>query len=516
MTLTLSTRRALAVAFLAAVLALPLSATWAQAPVDLSTWTQKGSLGSGNWTVAGDGLSVFQSINGNPTYFVSPDTFINTVVEGAFGVESSGDWDDDFIGFVFGWNEPGDNSTDASFLLLNWKQGNQSGTEEGFRLAKVNGTSTPPFASAENDNLPNYDVLGVNTGSTLGWQGGVRYGFSLDYRPDRVTIAISDLPAGDGGNGGSQFGLGGQTIFDLGIGDLPDGTFDGNAFPSGQFGFYNHSQEDVTYVGFTQTDDPVLSTTPADGGTLDFGPTRVGTAAHEQLLVTNAGGAGSTLTGTAGSPSGPAFGGPAPDANFTLGQGANKAFGYSFSPTARGAAADSILVESDDPADANDTVGLAGTGVGPVAEFTADGSPVSDGDVIDFFVADPADTDTVVLRVLNTTPDDDGGDSSLTDLTLVSATISPLSNFSLVGFVPGTVVSAGGFVDLHLQFDPAGAVDTFAGTLTLATDQGGALGVANTTETFDLSAEATPEPATLAVLALGAGAVLRRRRVPTQ
>src|SRR5690606_6053488 len=71
-------------------------------PIDLNTWEKRGPSANGNWTVTPDGSSVFQSINGDPTFFVSPDNQINKTIRGSIRVETT--TDDDYIGFVFGFN----------------------------------------------------------------------------------------------------------------------------------------------------------------------------------------------------------------------------------------------------------------------------------------------------------------------------------------------------------------------------------------------------------------------------
>jgi len=232
---------------LGACLAITAGAS-AQTAVDLNTWSQRGASGNngGIWNVDSTGDFVVQTENGNPTYFISPNNFFNTTVEGKFKVETTGD--DDFIGFVFGWNEPGENSSDATFNLLNWKQNTQTfngTTEAGFRLAKVNGTNTPPFGDAEDDNLPDYDVLAINTtssnpGNIAGWADNTEYDFSLLYTEDRIKVDI------EGGTGIFQSGV---TVFDVAPDDV--GL---TAFESGKFGFYNHSQSNVRYESFTLTE----------------------------------------------------------------------------------------------------------------------------------------------------------------------------------------------------------------------------------------------------------------------
>lgn len=491
-----------------AVAALFLMLAWtagslAQTSVDLNTWSQKGPASAGNWAVENGGDSVYQSINGEPTYFVSPNDFFNTTIDGSFlqdQVRNPGFNDDDFLGFVFGYNEPGDNATDASFFLLDWKQGSQSSTEEGFRLSRVNGTGTPPFGSAESDSLPDYDVLATNTGGTLGWVDNVPYNFSLLYQEDRIKVDIT------GGTGDFQAGL---TVFDLTAAEAGLA-----AFPTGRFGFYNHSQAGVEYRSFTLTE-AVLATTPDDGGTLDF-LTRIDTPVEATLNVANAGGPGTSLNGTAGSPSGPLFAGPSEAAAFSLASGDDADFTLAYSPTARTAGVadvDSLDVTSTE--DGVHTIGLSGTAVGPVADFGLGGSPLSPGATLDFGTIAPTVQGSLMLDVLNVTPDPDESNADLTNLTINAVQFSgdDAGVFSVLGFTPGATIAKDGSVLLEVGFDPAGASGLFDdATITLFTDQGTSLGGDGEQFSFSLVGMAIPEPASLLLLATVFAGMASQRR----
>lgn len=206
-------------------------------PIDLNTWSQAGVPSNGNWTVADDGESVFQSINGNPTFFVSPDQLFNTTIRGSFGVETPGD--DDYIGFVFGLNSPNMDSdpNDMDYWLFDWKQRNQGRASEGFSLNRVDGNITDydgPFW--DHQNTDDFTVMETMFGDDLGWQDNVSYDFELLFQVDRIKI---DIMGGDG------VFANGMTVFDV------SGTFQ-----SGQFGFYNYSQSGVRYMGFTEEETP--------------------------------------------------------------------------------------------------------------------------------------------------------------------------------------------------------------------------------------------------------------------
>jgi len=200
-------------------------------PIDLRTWREEGPPANGTWTVSADGASVLQTINGDPTFFVSPDNYFNTTIQGKFKVETTSD--DDFIGFVFGYQSPiaanNDPTNKFNFLLFDWKQTTQASggatAQEGFNLARVNGRFTnfiPGFwGHASSDT---FQVLATDYGANKGWQDNTEYTFELVYQASRIKISID-----------------GATIFDV-TGD----------FPAGRFGFYNYSQQSVRYQSFTQ------------------------------------------------------------------------------------------------------------------------------------------------------------------------------------------------------------------------------------------------------------------------
>lgn len=190
-----------------------ISSTVSASPIDFTGWTPIG----GNWSVAPDGQTVEQLSNGSATFFLSTDDYINTRFEGSLGVNTTSD--DDFIGFVFGYNS----STD--FLLFDWKQYTQASAEDGFRLAQINGdVSTFWGLSGTGVNILATDY--GSTGNDRGWQDNVTYDFTLDFTESRIVIGIE-----------------GETIFDVA------GNFD-----SGKFGFYNFSQAGTGYGNLTATD----------------------------------------------------------------------------------------------------------------------------------------------------------------------------------------------------------------------------------------------------------------------
>ena len=195
--------------------------------INLNSWAQQGDPGNGNWTVAADGSSVLQSINGLPTFYVSPESFINKEFTGSFGVETTGD--DDFVGFVFGYNGQDD------FYLFDWKQGVQTyngrTAQAGFTLSKISaGANVTTLDNLWNHNGTGITVLDTDYGSDRGWADNTVYEFTLGYTDSEINIGIT---GGDFVN---------EQVFSL----------SGLNNQAGSFGFYNMSQSTVRYSGFEE------------------------------------------------------------------------------------------------------------------------------------------------------------------------------------------------------------------------------------------------------------------------
>ena len=225
-------------------------------PVDLNLWTAESypavaGFGAGVWTVAGDGQSVFQSVNGQPTLFVSDfDAFFSTF-EGVIEVSGS---DDDFIGFAIGY-VPGDITNPAAdYLLIDWKRGTQpfdfgppsctpgSVAPAGLAVSRVFGVPTADeFWGHLNFNAVCSDVnnglqelqRGFTRGNT-GWALNVPYTFKFEFLSNRLRVWV---------NGTLEIDIAGS-------------------FANGRFGFYNFSQAAVTYSGFTRTSTALLDIKP--------------------------------------------------------------------------------------------------------------------------------------------------------------------------------------------------------------------------------------------------------------
>ncbi len=246
-------------------LALPVMS----APINLNDWSAESydsvsGFPDGNWSVSGDGSNVLQQNNGQPTLFYSDFNAFGTEVTGKVKVLSSAG-DDDYIGFVLGY-QAGDNiSNSADYLLVDWKGGSQSynfgGTStspgglapEGLAVSRVTGlpdadefwqhenlSGTPASSGLE-------ELARGNTLGSTGWVADTEYEFSFDFGPSNLDVYVN-------------------STLEMSI---------NGSFANGRIGFYNFSQRQVNYSAFevepgTFPDDPVSVPEPA-GLALLFG-----------------------------------------------------------------------------------------------------------------------------------------------------------------------------------------------------------------------------------------------------
>ena len=181
---------------------------------------------------------MLQVLNGEPTFFLSADDYINTTINGSFGVEELGNFDDDFIGFTFGYQNT------SNYYLFDWKQNAKWDAIDGFRLSKITGTDVNFWGHTGSD----IEILATDSGgpgNDRGWADNTFYDFSLTFTETGLTVSID-----------------GEQIF------AESGTF-----TAGKFGLYNYSQAHVRYSGLsevtappiTPSSNPPVSTVPVPG-----------------------------------------------------------------------------------------------------------------------------------------------------------------------------------------------------------------------------------------------------------
>lgn len=210
-------------------------------PVDLSSWSLNGA---GNWNVAGDNNSVTQTQNSNPGVFFGPGNAQGNQLSGTIRVNTTSD--DDFIGFVLGYNNGDLTNTNSDFLLIDWKQG----TQGAFSCTGAAGLAISHVSAGLASNAgawchsADFGVTELARGATLGnvgWNDLIEYTFDLVFNPTNVQVFV---------NGEKEIDIFGS-------------------FSDGSFGFYNYSQQNVSYGAIQQTvAPPPVNATVSEPATL--------------------------------------------------------------------------------------------------------------------------------------------------------------------------------------------------------------------------------------------------------
>lgn len=178
-------------------------ATPVYAVLDLNTWTENLMADD----VAGGGFVINSAtkattISGGQTRAVlfSGTNDRNFMLEGSVKVVTS--FDDDFIGFVVGYNNNDYLSSSADYILIDWKQADQdadfgSGTVTavtGLALSTVSGATAdvnPGNTYSWEHSGPVAEQLRANTLGSTGWADNQLYNFKLIYMTNRVQLYIN-------------------------------------------------------------------------------------------------------------------------------------------------------------------------------------------------------------------------------------------------------------------------------------------------------------------------------------
>ena len=92
------------------------------APIDLSSWTPltltfPGGQPAGNWVLQPGNTTVIQTVNADPSFYLNNINQTSFSMDGSWRVNTSSD--DDFMGFVFGYQDS------SNFYLFDWKEASQ-------------------------------------------------------------------------------------------------------------------------------------------------------------------------------------------------------------------------------------------------------------------------------------------------------------------------------------------------------------------------------------------------------
>ena len=189
-----------------------------------------------------DRFTVFQAVNADPSAYISTLPAQN-VGEIRMSIEVEDTSDDDFIGFVLGFDQGEFTAEDAAYILIDWKQETQDRDQYGVGLrgmaaSLINGAVTPGDLQTHTGAAA--ELARAATLGDTGWVDETEYEFALDYTDTRLTLYV---------DGVLEFDL---TAADFGL----------TSFPSGNVGFYNFSQEKVRYRLLSPRDQSVCTFDP--------------------------------------------------------------------------------------------------------------------------------------------------------------------------------------------------------------------------------------------------------------
>jgi hypothetical protein len=225
--------------------AISTTAVAAPQPVDLSSWKANGN---GNWVLQSGNNAVQQGINGAPTVFHNNKNSQGTALSGQITVKTTSD--DDYIGFVLGYNNNDLTNSSADYLLIDWKQGDQSyygAGQKGLAISQVSGVLGDNSGAWAHDPSNSVTELAraTNLGDT-GWLDNTTYDFDITFTSSLVEVFV---------NGIKELSIAG-------------------AFSNGSFGFYNYSQQNVLYAGIEEVNVP--SAVPVPAAAFMFAPALLG------------------------------------------------------------------------------------------------------------------------------------------------------------------------------------------------------------------------------------------------
>lgn len=217
--------------------------TVAETVNDLSGWIVEDAENTdANWEYVVETNTWKQMVNTTDfTYLYDPSsTSLGKAVSGTISVNTGGD--DDYIGFVLGY-QPGDlMNENADYLLLTWKQATQGNMREGMTLYHVQGSLDRAYrreyANTNNlDFIPYVEMVGgAGTYASVGWEDFTPYSFDIAYEKGYLAVFVNDV---------MQY-------------SLTPGEIGKTYFDEGAFGFYNYSQNRVEYGSVIYDDVSVL------------------------------------------------------------------------------------------------------------------------------------------------------------------------------------------------------------------------------------------------------------------
>ncbi|MCI0575506.1 MAG: tandem-95 repeat protein [Chloroflexi bacterium] len=218
---------------------------------DFRLWTDDELLScydpSPRWEIAADGQTVTQTVNSRPGVFYGEFSAYETRIEGTVHVftenltTTAPFLDDDYVGFVLGY-QPGDlNDPQAEYLLVDWKSGQPQGfafgcggyteAQPGLAISRVFGSPADSEMWGHLDhtcNGPGHGVEELARAATLGaagWDYNTDYEFAFELSATNLKVFV---------NGSLELDLDGDFAY----------------LAAGRFGFYTYSQADAVFRDF--------------------------------------------------------------------------------------------------------------------------------------------------------------------------------------------------------------------------------------------------------------------------
>lgn len=222
-------------------------------PIDLTNWVKEGD---GVWTLGNGNESVLQSVNGEPTVFFDPAANdIGSLFSGNISVASQ-PYDDDYIGFVFGYQSGELTSSSSEYYILDWKRVTQNFqgdvAQRGLSFSTVSGLTSFSDLWSHSGSV-NEVKRAENLGST-GWKPNTQYSFDIFYTSTLIQVTV---------NNSLELSV---TAADAGL----------SSFGDGAVGFYNLSQSGVTYSGLSSQAANGVNEVPSPNTMALFGLSLIG------------------------------------------------------------------------------------------------------------------------------------------------------------------------------------------------------------------------------------------------
>lgn len=221
------------------------------------------------WTLSADGQTVRQSMNSDPAVYMTNLPAAGATITFEVEVESSSD--DDFLGWVVGFEEGDTSNPDAEFMLFDWKQRDQRLPSGALGLAGMAMSRVSGIVPSSNGHGPFFGHLdgiteearAINLGRT-GWADRTSYEITMEYDVSRVRVWV------DG-------------VLELDV---------TGSFPAGRFGFYTCSQPSSRFTLLSPITGSVCGLDPDGDPDGDGVPTRDDPAPFDPSICGDADGDG--------------------------------------------------------------------------------------------------------------------------------------------------------------------------------------------------------------------------------